>query len=78
MEFLARLLDTKSPLSSKRFFGGIGFLAAIVFIAIWQHDLINELLYVSASLIGWRRCSPLSGAAANNGVDAGCGIRMRI
>ena len=52
MEFLARLLDTKSPLSSKRFFGGIGFLAAIVFIAIWQHDLINELLYVSASLIG--------------------------
>ena len=23
-----------------------------MFIAIWQHDLINELLYVSASLIG--------------------------
>ena len=41
-----------SPESSKRFFGSIGWLSAIVIIYIWRIDLTETLLYVSASLIG--------------------------
>ena len=51
-QFFSNLFSSQSPTSSKRFFGGVGFVCSVVFIAIWQHDLINELLYVSASLIG--------------------------
>jgi len=42
----------RNSLSSKRFYGAIGFLCSIVFIAIWQHELINELLFTSAALLG--------------------------
>ena len=41
-----------SPESSKRFFGSIGWLSAIVIIYIWRRDLTETLLYVSAALIG--------------------------
>lgn len=51
-KFLRNILSKDSPESSKRLFGAIGFLLSIVFIAIWQHEMINELLYVSSALIG--------------------------
>lgn len=51
-KFLNNMLSSESPTSSKRVFGAIGWLAAIAFIAIWQRDLTNELMYTSATLIG--------------------------
>ena len=50
--FIENLYKSDSPQSAKRFFGSIGFICSIVFIAIWAHALINELMYVSATLIG--------------------------
>ena len=50
--FIANSLKAEKPESSKRLFGAIGFICAIVFIAIWQHDLIETLLFVSATLLG--------------------------
>lgn len=38
--------------SSKRVYGAIGFISVIVFVAIWQHDLISELMFTSAALLG--------------------------
>lgn len=38
--------------SAKRLYGAIGFIVAIVYIAIWDHDSIVTLLYVSAGLLG--------------------------
>ncbi len=40
------------PESSKRFFGGIGFIAGVLVICIFQQDFIRELLYTSATLLG--------------------------
>ena len=51
-EFIKNIFTSGTPESSKRIFGGIGFLCAIVFIAIWKRDLTAELLYVSAALLG--------------------------
>jgi len=50
--FVAHSLKTDTSESSKRLFGAIGFITAIVYIAIWGHDLIETLLYVSAALLG--------------------------
>lgn len=52
LNFIKRIYASDSPTSSKRFFGSIGWIAAIVFIGIWQRDLTNELMYTSAALIG--------------------------
>ena len=52
IKFLREILSKESDASSKRFFGAIGFLCSIVFIAIWNHDLISELLITSSALIG--------------------------
>ena len=52
ISFLARLFDKGSDASSKRFYGAVGFMFSIAFIAVWRHDLISELLVASVSLIG--------------------------
>ncbi len=52
INFFANSYKSDQPQSSKRLFGSIGYISTIVFIAIWRHDLVNELLYVSATLIG--------------------------
>lgn len=52
ISFIKASLTKDSPESSKRLFGSIGFISAIVMITIWQHDLISELLFTSAGLIG--------------------------
>ena len=38
--------------SAKRFYGGIGWVCVLVYIPIFDRDLIGELMIVSASLIG--------------------------
>ena len=52
LEFIKQMLSGNSDVSSKRVFGAIGFICAIVFIAIWKRDLIEVLLITSASMIG--------------------------
>lgn len=51
-ETLYSLFGDSNKLSSKRVFGAIGYLCAIAMIAIWKHELIQELLYTSAALLG--------------------------
>lgn len=40
------------PESAKRFYGAIGYITSIIYIALWDHDSIVILLYVSAGLLG--------------------------
>jgi len=39
------------PESAKRFYGGIGFIVAAIYIALWNHSLIEVLLITSATMI---------------------------
>ena len=50
--FLKEMFSGEKSISSKRVNGTIGWLTALVFIGIWQHDLIFELMVTSAALIG--------------------------
>ena len=52
LSFLKGVHSENGEPSSKRWYGGISYLAVTVRIVGWQPDLVNELLYVSASLIG--------------------------
>ena len=52
LSFVANSLRATSAESSKRLFGAVGFVTAITYIAIWSHQLIETLLYVSAALLG--------------------------
>lgn len=49
--FMANLYRADKPESNKRFWGSVGYVASGVFIAVWQHDLISQYMYLSASLI---------------------------
>jgi len=51
-KFLKDMLSNSAAVSSKRVLGMIGFVSAIVFIALWARDLIDLLLVTSASLVG--------------------------
>lgn len=51
-KFILDMLSNNDSVSSKRVLGVIGFVCSIIFIAIWQHDLIDLLLLTSASLVG--------------------------
>ena len=51
-QFLLNMFSSRADTSSKRVNGTIGWLAAIAMIAIWQHDLIELLLWVSAGMLG--------------------------
>jgi len=51
-KFFKDMLSNSAAVSSKRVLGMIGWLAAIVFIALWARDLIDLLLVTSASLVG--------------------------
>ena len=50
-QFFINLISKDSPESSKRFFGGIGFIACVVVICGWKQDLILPLLYTCATMI---------------------------
>ena len=52
-KILAQIFSSDQALSSKRLFGGVGFICAIIM--IWTNiasDNVPYLLYVSASLLG--------------------------
>lgn len=51
-KFLKDMLSNSDGVSSKRVLGMIGFISAIIFIALWSRDLIDLLLVTSASLVG--------------------------
>lgn len=51
-KFIKGALSSDSPESSKRLLGFIGYISAIIMIAIWRHDLILELLITSGTLLG--------------------------
>ncbi len=53
VRFFRDIHTARSAVSSKRFYGGVGFVCSVVFVAIWQHELVDELLYTSAGLIGF-------------------------
>ena len=50
--FLKNIFLKNKPESSKRFFGAVGFVAATFVICIFKQDLIDQLLYTSAALMG--------------------------
>ena len=51
-EFFRGIFSSGTPESSKRFFGAVGFICAIIFIAIWDKTLIDTLLFTSTALLG--------------------------
>ena len=57
--FIKEMLSSQSNVSSKRVIGSIGYIAAIIFIAIWQHDMIDMLLITSASLLGLEKVADI-------------------
>ena len=52
-KFMQGVYSSGSPESSKRFFGSIGWLNAIIIIYIWRRDLTETLLIVSSALVGF-------------------------
>lgn len=51
--FISKLLSSGDEISSKRFFGAVMLIYAMLL--IWlerQHDSINDLLYIGAGLLG--------------------------
>lgn len=52
LSFLKNIHSTGTSESAKRFYGAIGFISSIIFIAIWDHSLILSLLLVSTALLG--------------------------
>ena len=58
-KFFKDMFSSEKGVSSKRVFGGIGFLCSIVFIALWSRDLIDFLLITSASMIGLETISAI-------------------
>ena len=51
-QFIKDILSGNSDVSSKRVMGVIGYLACIVVICVWKQDMLSQLLYTSAALIG--------------------------
>ena len=52
LHYLKGVHSSGAAESAKRFYGGIGWLCVLVYVPIFDRDLIGELMIVSASLIG--------------------------
>lgn len=52
INYFLNFLNKSTDQSSKRLFGAIGFICAIIGIFIWERNLLEQLLYVSAALLG--------------------------
>ena len=52
LHYLKGVHSSGAAESAKRFYGGIGWVCVLVYIPIFDRDLIGELMIVSASLIG--------------------------
>ena len=51
-KILTQIFSADQALSSKRIFGAIGFIGAIVIIFMKKPEYVDYLLYTSASLLG--------------------------
>ena len=52
LHYLKGVHSSGTSESAKRFYGGIGWVCVLVYVPIFDRDLIGELMIVSASLIG--------------------------
>jgi hypothetical protein len=52
INFIDAIFSSDSGKSSKRFFGAIGFITAIIGIMIYKQEYLNEVLYASCALMG--------------------------
>ena len=52
LHYLKGVHSSGAAESAKRFYGGIGWLCVLVYVPIFDRELIGELMIVSASLIG--------------------------
>ncbi len=52
IDFLKGVFSSGTAESAKRVFGAIGFLCGIIFIALWKHEFIPDLIYSSMALLG--------------------------
>lgn len=52
LHYLKGVHSSGAAESAKRFYGGIGWLCVLVYIPVFDRELIGELMIVSASLIG--------------------------
>ena len=52
IKYLRSIHSSKTPDSSKRFYGGVGFVCVIVFVGLFRHDLVGELMITCAGLLG--------------------------
>ena len=52
LHYLKGVHSSGTAESAKRFYGGIGWMCVLVYVPIFDRDLIGELMIVSASLIG--------------------------
>jgi len=51
--YIGEALKADTQESAKRLSGFIGWICAIVGIFIWQKELIDELMYTSAGMVGF-------------------------
>lgn len=58
-KFIKDMFSSQTGVSSKRVFGGLGFVCAIIFIALWKRDLIDLLLITSATMLGLETISAI-------------------
>ena len=52
INFIRDILSSNSEASSKRFFGGIIVMVALVMICIYRHDVLYETLLTGCGLLG--------------------------
>ena len=52
LHYLKGVHSSGTAESAKRFYGGIGWMCVLVYIPLFDRELIGELMIVSASLIG--------------------------
>jgi len=52
IKFIKGMFSSGSDVSSKRVFGGLGFVTGLAFVGVFDHTMINTVIYVSAALLG--------------------------
>lgn len=52
IKFIGGIFSSGTPESGKRVFGAIGYIVALWVISNYHQELINQVLYISAGLLG--------------------------
>jgi hypothetical protein len=60
-DMIRKIISADTPESSKRFFGGIGFVVFLVYVGVFDHTLIDTLGYLSVSLLGFTSIEKIYG-----------------